>query len=174
MSDLGDRLKLALAEIGGTLAEAAKRSGIPYRSLQNYTAASSELAQQPGAEALFKIRKAFGISIDWLLTGEGDKFAKSANFSPREITMRDYQELRARFSNFDEVFSINNPWDFADVKIQLPEIEARKWRSIIRHLSETHNLDLTAFLQERNLEAMPNEELREVATKITESIPSRR
>lgn len=172
MNEIGERLKEALTEIGVTLAEAAKRSEIPYRSLQNYTTPSPELAQQPGAEALMKLRKAFGISIDWLLTGEGEKFVQSVTFVPREITMMDYQELRVRFTNFDEVFKIKNPWEFADNK-PTAEGDAEAWRHAIRFTAEQAKLDLAEFLDGRSLETMSNEELKDAAMSILKLLPSR-
>ena len=67
---IGGRLRDGLVACGMSMADLAKKAGIPYRSIQNYTADE----QKPGADALIKIKQATGISIDWLLTGEGRPF----------------------------------------------------------------------------------------------------
>ena len=44
--------------------------GLPYRTLQNYLLDERE----PNAKAMSAIRTHLGISVDWLLTGEGAMF----------------------------------------------------------------------------------------------------
>lgn len=74
----GKRLREALSLAGMSIKEAAERSGIPYRSMQNYLRDERE----PGAEALKSISEQLGISIDWLLTGDGHpKREKEPGFS---------------------------------------------------------------------------------------------
>ncbi|KEA28997.1 XRE family transcriptional regulator [Pseudomonas aeruginosa C0324C] len=61
------RLRAALEAKGLSIKEAAEACGIPYRSFQNYTLGLRE----PNAEALGTISSRLGISVDWLLTGDG-------------------------------------------------------------------------------------------------------
>ncbi|MFU6235016.1 helix-turn-helix domain-containing protein [Pseudomonas aeruginosa] len=61
------RLRSALEAKGLSIKEAAEACGIPYRSFQNYTLGLRE----PNAEALGTISSQLGISVDWLLTGDG-------------------------------------------------------------------------------------------------------
>lgn len=62
-----ERLRVALDALGLKITEAAERSGLPYRSWQNYLRGERE----PGAEALHAISTRLHISVDWLLTGQG-------------------------------------------------------------------------------------------------------
>lgn len=98
---IGSRLRDTLNSRGLSLASFASKSGIAYRSLQNYVAGE----QNPGAEALLKIKEALGLSIDWLLTGEGSQFIEERDVTPRRATIRDIVELRKRFSNIHELAS---------------------------------------------------------------------
>lgn len=66
--NVSDRLRLVLDALGLKITEAAKRSGIPYRSWQNYLSG----AREPGADALASICTHLNVSADWLLTGVGD------------------------------------------------------------------------------------------------------
>ena len=67
---IGTRLRRTVDSRGMSLKDLHRVSGVPYRSLQNYVSDR----QKPGAEALLKIREALHVNIDWLLTGDGDKF----------------------------------------------------------------------------------------------------
>jgi len=63
---------------------AAEKSGIPYRSMQNYLSGERE----PGVDALTAMNTQLGISVDWLLTGEGrmrrGETTEMATETPRE------------------------------------------------------------------------------------------
>ena len=61
------RLRSVLDKKGLSIKEASDLVGIPYRTLQNYLLDERE----PNAKALSAIRTHLGISVDWLLTGEG-------------------------------------------------------------------------------------------------------
>lgn len=73
VADIADRLREVLALLNLKGPAAAERADLPYRSLQNYLA-----GQPPGAEALVKLRIGLGISIDWLLTGVGERLVPSS------------------------------------------------------------------------------------------------
>ena len=64
---IATRLRSVLDKKGLSIKEASDLVGIPYRTLQNYLLDERE----PNAKALSAIRTHLGISVDWLLTGEG-------------------------------------------------------------------------------------------------------
>ncbi len=66
-TDIGIRLRRALQLLDVNMAQASRRSAIPYRSLQNYARGHRE----PSASSLKAISEQLGISADWLLTGIG-------------------------------------------------------------------------------------------------------
>lgn len=68
------RLKNAVERSGGTLKNFANKCGIPYRTLQDYVAGKLE----PGAGNLIKISTHMGISLDYLLIGEGSMYRTGA------------------------------------------------------------------------------------------------
>lgn len=76
----GIRLREALNSLGKNIKEAAEASKIPYRSMQNYLRGERE----PGAEALAAINEHLGISIDWLLTGEGTMYKNAPPASQQQ------------------------------------------------------------------------------------------
>ncbi|WP_167525179.1 helix-turn-helix domain-containing protein [Roseomonas genomospecies 6] len=163
---IGSRLRDALAESGMSLAALSEKAGLVYSSVQNYAADK----QNPGAEALTKIGRATGINLHWLLSGEGEKFTKAVAIIPREMTMRDYQELRARFTNFDEVFTFKNPWEFGDVKENMPEYEAMSFRGTIRAMEALGIGDVQSVLAGRNLDHMSRDELATVFRQVIETV----
>lgn len=152
---IGGRLREALAERGMSLAALSEKAKLVYSSVQNYVADK----QSPGAEALTKISRETGINIHWLLTGEGEMFLKEISVIPREITLSDYQGIRAKFTNFDDVFSMKAPIYFADAKERPLEIQAIGLRFALRSVFEHAKLDLAEFLQGRDLEMMSYDEL---------------
>lgn len=69
---IGIRLKEVLKDQDLTIKEVSKRCDIPYRTLQNYLLGERE----PNAKALATIGTQLGISLDWLLTGEGNMYPR--------------------------------------------------------------------------------------------------
>jgi transcriptional regulator with XRE-family HTH domain len=69
------RLRQFLEAEGMKITEAAEKSGIPYRSMQNYLSGERD----PGVEALTAMNTRLGVSVDWLLTGEGRMHRKSGD-----------------------------------------------------------------------------------------------
>lgn len=61
------RLRLAIDSMGLSIKDASDKSGIAYRTLQNYLLGERE----PNAKSLCFLNTHLGISTDWLLTGEG-------------------------------------------------------------------------------------------------------
>lgn len=64
------RLKKVLESKGLKIKEVAELCDIPYRTLQNYLLGERE----PSAKALSTIGTQLGVSLDWLLTGEGQMY----------------------------------------------------------------------------------------------------
>lgn len=92
------RLREALDTKGLKIKDAAETCGIPYRSFQNYTLGLRE----PNAEAFRLICTHLGVSLDWLLAGEGSMHrgegggsaVVSRSETPREAALLDnYREL---------------------------------------------------------------------------------
>lgn len=102
MSTLGERLKRALAERGISQAALARDAKLPYRSVQSYVADQ----QKPGAEALVHIKRVLGLSLDWLLTGEGEPFPESAVLERRPFELRDFFDLHRRYTNVNDVIGL--------------------------------------------------------------------
>ncbi len=67
---IATRLRSVLETKGLSIKEASDLVGIPYRTLQNYLLDERE----PNTKALAALRTHLGISMDWLLTGEGETF----------------------------------------------------------------------------------------------------
>lgn len=67
---ISERLRSVLDAKGLSIKQAADIIGIPYRTLQNYLLDERE----PNAKAMSALRTHLGISVDWLLTGEGSMF----------------------------------------------------------------------------------------------------
>lgn len=67
---LGRRLRQAVDAREMSMAGFARASGLPYRSIQSYASGD----QAPGAVVLGKIKAALGVSLDWLITGDGPMF----------------------------------------------------------------------------------------------------
>lgn len=65
---IASRIRLVLGGTGLSIKDFAKKCGIPYSSLQNYLRGE----RQPNADALILLNARLGISIDWILTGQGD------------------------------------------------------------------------------------------------------
>ncbi|TWC15730.1 helix-turn-helix protein [Pseudomonas sp. SJZ085] len=70
---ISERLRSVLDAKGLSIKQAADIIGIPYRTLQNYLLDERE----PNAKAMSAFRTHLGISVDWLLTGEGSMFHSS-------------------------------------------------------------------------------------------------
>lgn len=74
-STLGSRLRWAAIEVCGTVMEFSFTARIPDRNLQRYFAGTT----MPSVDALENIQYA-GISIDWLISGQGCAFRPSYKF----------------------------------------------------------------------------------------------
>jgi hypothetical protein len=99
-TEIAARIRSTLKECGLPQAALAQY-GLPYRSVSK--------KQVPGGDALIKLRAATGVNIDWLLTGEGEQFACKTKIKPRPMEIADIRELKARFTDFDQYFTMVVP-----------------------------------------------------------------
>ena len=63
-----ERLNIAFDH--GSMADVARRLGIPHASVRNYYG-----GRLPAPEVLIKIANVTGVSLNWLLAGTGDRYA---------------------------------------------------------------------------------------------------
>lgn len=84
---IATRLRSVLDQKGLSIREASDLVGIPYRTLQNYLLDERE----PNAKAMGALRTHLGISVDWLLTGEGSMFhgASVVGAGPKSENMQE-------------------------------------------------------------------------------------
>lgn len=82
------RLRSVIDDRGMSIKEASEAVGIPYRTLQNYLLGERE----PNAKAMAAIRTHLGISLDWLLTGEGSMCLGVSTRSSETQTVNQQEE----------------------------------------------------------------------------------
>lgn len=82
------RLRSVIDDRGMSIREASDVVGIPYRTLQNYLLGERE----PNAKAMAAIRTHLGISLDWLLTGEGPMCRGGADETSNPRTVNQQEE----------------------------------------------------------------------------------
>ena len=101
---ISDRLKQILEVKGMSIKEFSELTGISYRSAMNYL----NEGRDPNVEGLVKIHEALGISITWLLTGNGAMFQtvtqESDMSSQEEKLIANYRSMP---ENLKEAFSIS-------------------------------------------------------------------
>jgi phage repressor protein C with HTH and peptisase S24 domain len=69
---IAERLNFLINSLKINIKEFSQRVGIPYTTMLDYCKGKS----LPGAESLEKIATVFHVSLNWLLTGEGEPFIK--------------------------------------------------------------------------------------------------
>lgn len=88
---INNRVCLIIEQLGGSIAKFSERSGINYRSVQNYMRGDRE----PNSEAYLKFAQ-LGININWLLTGEGQMFVGGSSINhltqQEQALLEDYRE----------------------------------------------------------------------------------
>ncbi|WES30778.1 helix-turn-helix domain-containing protein [Varunaivibrio sulfuroxidans] len=67
-SEIAERIRSVIRDSGGN-AVVAEKSGVPLRTVGNYTTATTE----PKIVSLSKIAQTCGVSLDWIATGQGPK-----------------------------------------------------------------------------------------------------
>ncbi len=101
---ISNRLKNVLEVKNITVKEFSDATGISYRSAMNYL----NEGRDPNVESLVKIYNILGVSITWLLTGEGAMFqtaTKESNISIREEKL--IENYRLMNENLKDAFSIS-------------------------------------------------------------------
>lgn len=90
---VGERLTEAFRRLDLGLKEAAERTGVPYRTLQDYT----RLQREPKAETIGQISTRLRVSCDWLMTGEGSMWKTGAGLSrDQEWLLQTWETLTPR------------------------------------------------------------------------------
>ena len=88
---INNRVCLIIEQLGGSITKFSERSGINYRSVQNYMRGDRE----PNSEAYLKFAQ-LGININWLLTGEGEMFVGGSSTNhltqQEQALLEDYRE----------------------------------------------------------------------------------
>ncbi|MGY8872753.1 MAG: helix-turn-helix domain-containing protein [Pseudomonadales bacterium] len=95
MSEVGERLREVAKLNHMTLKDLANKSGITYRSIQNYALGK----QLPGADALIKLRDTIKVDINWLLTGEDRDETEGAAYLDSQLFNRAAKYLRETYPN---------------------------------------------------------------------------
>ena len=93
---IGERIRRAIEARNLSLKEAAKACGFSYSSLQNWVGGLRE----PRPEALIALGAQLGVSIDWLLTGEGPMFRGAGEIQPTSEGYSDSPRERAVMALF--------------------------------------------------------------------------
>lgn len=85
---INNRICLIIEHFGGSITKFSERSGINYRSVQNYMRGERE----PNSDAYLKFAQ-IGVNINWLLTGDGEMFVENNSQlvvrGPREAALLD-------------------------------------------------------------------------------------
>ncbi len=136
-----DRLKILANNLGIKITDFSKKTGIPYRTLQNYFLGE----RQPSAENLQKIATQLGVNVNWLLTGEGEM-------------------LKSDAVNTDKIESAGMPQDFID---KLKDDLRNKDDSFFASLSMSKDRILDVLLGKVNLKRV---EVIELARKLNRSL----
>ena len=87
---INSRVCLIIEQFGGSITKFSERSGINYRSVQNYMRGDRE----PNSEAYLKFAQ-LGININWILTGEGEMFISTTESTlsrQEQKLLEDYRE----------------------------------------------------------------------------------
>ena len=109
---IGKRLRDIILSKNSNLKEFSQNAKIPYTTLQQYLADD----RKPGTDALIKISTQSHISIDWLLTGQGEKYRRK---QPREQPNKKTTQFESEwFLNW-----LNEWWEKTDE-------EHRNWFSV--------------------------------------------
>ena len=115
------RLRSVIDDRGMSIKEASEVVGIPYRTLQNYLLGERE----PNAKAMAAIRTHLGISLDWLLTGEGSMFRGiSAESSDTQTVNQQEEAILELFRSLGEAGK-REIQSAAEEKKRLMDVEQR-------------------------------------------------
>lgn len=108
MKTLADRIK-SLRLKGETQAQFAERLGTTQASISRYLN-----GRHPDRETLIKIARCTGVSLDWLLTGEGKRAAE------KETPKSDPELMEAALASIEQIKSIP-PREKDDLKSMLKD-----------------------------------------------------
>jgi len=122
LGDLQERLLEIVSEFAnGKHTVFAKRAGISPSTFLNYLN-----GRMPSAESLIAICETYGVSITWILTGQGDKLVARSDQPPDRQCVFDIEHcgIVKRFQNKELAISINRKL------VQLEEVDPGSLREI--------------------------------------------
>ncbi|MCQ2598156.1 MAG: helix-turn-helix domain-containing protein [Treponema sp.] len=94
MSDLYERIDYELDKRGWFRADLCRETGISEGTVRGWKRGSA-----PSAEALYKVSQAFGISLEYLLTGENHQKEKAALTPEEEKLLESFRSLSDKEKN---------------------------------------------------------------------------
>ncbi len=100
---------------GASIADITRRTGKTYQAIKNYAA-----GRVPTGDILVDFSNMTGCSIDWLLTGKGEKFLSTATNVPKKLATKLRLVDTAPASSTDALDSLQQLYD------QLPSEEDRR------------------------------------------------
>lgn len=90
METTGERIKKCRRVLGLSQADFANKIGISRITLARYESGE----RQPDAGVLLQISRIFKISIDWLLTGQGEMFIKQEERNEAQELLDELERIR--------------------------------------------------------------------------------
>ncbi|EBK1728396.1 hypothetical protein AH934_07980 [Salmonella enterica subsp. enterica serovar Virchow] len=148
--------------------EAARAWGLNVNTMQNYyKRRHQQPAPLPRAQQLKKIAECEGVSMEWLLTGDG---VEPEITKPKKRSLV-HRERNKRLSNHDGkgVQTILGAWEALSEKEQelLTKILLRKGGEFLtilldNHIQELHELDGVRRSLALSLKSLPDEKVREI------------
>ena len=117
--NIEQRLREIILLKNNSLKEFSEKADIPYITLQQYLAGN----RKPGMDALIKIGIQLNISIDWLLTGEGEMYRKKTieTVENVETSEKTIEWLNQWWENADEK---HRHWLEVHMKYYFPDYAA--------------------------------------------------
>lgn len=117
---IATRLREVLDDKSLSIKDAAEMVGIPYRTFQNYLLGERE----PNAKAMAAIRTHLGVSLDWLLTGEGTMYPLQSSSLGGQNTTRQEEAILELYRSLGEAGQ-REIQSAAEEKKRLMDVEQR-------------------------------------------------
>ncbi|MBO2656196.1 helix-turn-helix domain-containing protein [Shewanella algae] len=122
---ISKRLSEILEHLSLSITEVAEKTGMSYKTVYNYLRGDRE----PNAEAMVKFNRHLGISINWLLTGDGHMFVNQEpdDSSPKPQDEPYVSSMARKTAEMMSGWSEEEQKEFLkSAEEKLEQIEARK------------------------------------------------